>query len=331
MAHRRHRSVLAVAGFVTAATVLVSGCGESSGGGARSSAAAARAPQAADAQKAAGDQKAAGAGAAQPGPGTPAPAAPTAPTAPADPRLIAYSAQLSVRAKDVGRAVGEARSLTAAGGGYVSAESESGGDEGGAYGGGGNPPGARLTVKVPSASYQQTLDRFSGLGAVVSRTSQAEDLTQQVVDVNSRLKSQQASVDRVRALMNEAKSLSDVVSLEAELSRREADLESLQRQQQELSGRTSLSTITLEVYAENTPVAGPKKHQDGFWHSIGGALGGGWHVFGAILRGLLIAVAAVAPFLLVLAPLGWMAWRLRRRPARALAAEEQEVPEAREE
>jgi len=309
MAHMRRRPALAVVGLITAATVLVGGCSESSRSSSGADAAVAQAPRAVGDEKAAAAPAAGGApaaGTAKPGVG-----GPSAPPA-AQARLIAYSAQLALQSKDVARTLTEARGLTGAGGGYVAGESVFGEKEGT-----GGPVSGRLTLKVPSVAFQQTLDQLAGLGTVLSRSSQADDLTQQVVDVESRLKSQRASVDRVRALMADAKSLSEIVSLESELSRREADLESLQRQQQELSARTSLSTITLEVRGEAVPPAPPTKEHRGFWGSIGAALSGGWHVLGAIVRGLLVALAAVAPFLLVLGPLGWLAWRLRRRVLRS--------------
>ncbi|WP_329498734.1 DUF4349 domain-containing protein [Kitasatospora herbaricolor] len=309
-----HRpGVLAAA--VLAVAVLIGGC---SAEGGRSSSDSAKAPvQAPQAADAAG--KAAGAAPAAPATGGAAGAgAEPAPAVTADSRLIAYTAQLTLVAKDLDQAMAQARGLAAGAGGYVGKETVSGSAGSGAPGRerDGGPLGGQIVLKVPSGSYQKTLDQLAALGKVVSRNSQADDLTQQVVDVASRVQSQQASVERVRALMAQAKSLADVVSLEAELSRRQADLESLQKQQTELTAKTSLSTITLELRREAAappPAAEPAKKKDGFWASVGSALGGGWHVLSMIVKGLLIALAAVAPFLLVLAPLGWMLWYLGRR------------------
>lgn len=296
----RRRAALAVAGAVTAVTVLLGGCSADRAGGAKASSADAAAPRAEGAAPApaVGDAKSGAAGAS---------AAPEAKEV-ALPRLIAYTAQLTLRSKEMRKTLTEAQDLAVAGGGYVSSEKSGGKSVGGV------PTDAQLTLKVPSAAYQQTLDRLAGLGEVLARSSQADDLTEQVADVDSRLKTQQASVDRVRKLMAEAKSLAEIVSLESELNRREADLESLQHRQQALSARTSLSTITLHVYGETAAPVPPKEKKTGFWESVGDALGGGWNALVTIVRGLLIAVAAVAPFLLVLAPVGAVAWwRLRRR------------------
>ncbi|BFV56854.1 hypothetical protein KCMC57_up19580 [Kitasatospora sp. CMC57] len=294
----RRRAVLAVAGVATATVVLLSGCSAGERAGRSSAEAAAPKAAGAAAAPAMGDAKQPGAGGAT--------AAPEGATEATAPRLIAYTAQLSLRSKEVGRTLDQARTLATAAGGYVAGEQLSG------KAGDGGSTDARLTLKVPSAAYQQSLDQLSGLGEVVGRSSQADDLTQQVADVESRLKTQQASVDRVRKLMAEAKSLAEVVSLESELSRREAELESLQQRQQGLAARTSLSTITLQVYAESAPVPAAAKSQEGFWESVGDALSGGWHVLVAIVRGLLIGIAAVAPFLLVLAPVGVLLRRLSR-------------------
>ncbi|GAA2742741.1 hypothetical protein GCM10010440_19220 [Kitasatospora cinereorecta] len=299
----RGRRLVPVA--VAAAVLLAGGCSASHGSGASSDRAAPAVARAGAPEKAPG----AGGGAAPAVAGDKGTAGQGS-TAVAAPRLIAYKAQLSVRVTTVEGARTRALALVDTAGGYVAGEDRSAGRDGVA-------DGTTLTLKVPSAEHRKTLDALAALGTTLALTSSADDVTQQVADVDSRLKSQQASVDRVRALMAEAKSLSDVVSLESELSRREADLEALQRQQQELAGRTSLSTITLQLVAEHTEAVVAPAHEKGFWASVGGALAAGWHGLVATVRVVLMVLAGAAPFLLVLSPLGWMLWRLRRRRSAA--------------
>ncbi|WP_406204388.1 DUF4349 domain-containing protein [Kitasatospora sp. NBC_01560] len=318
------RGAAAAVAVVTVA-VLAGGCGAGAERGADSAAAAKQEGAAAAGAPAVGAAPVQPSAAAKAGAPAADGAAQTGAVPVADPRLIAYTAQLSVRTKDVAGALAKARELAAAAGGYVGAETVSGTGEGSGQSG-------QITVKVPSATFQQTLDRLAALGEVLSRRSQADDLTQQVADVSSRVQTQQASVDRVRALMAQAKTLGEVTSLEGELSRREADLESLQKQLKELSARTSLSTVTVDVRQQAAPVpVAPEKEEDGFLAAVGSALGGGWHVLVAIVRGLAVAVAAAAPFLLVLVPAA-LAFRLVRR-RRTVAAGAPAVPaeEAKEE
>ncbi|MGW6916701.1 DUF4349 domain-containing protein [Kitasatospora sp. NPDC054939] len=316
----RRRAGVAAAGMVVA-VLLAGGCGASGDRGGSGTAMKADAAAAPDLGKAAPGQgqaqNQAEAAAKPPAPnaaGSPAPAAASrAPgTAPAaDSRLIAYSAQLTIRSQDVPKVLSEARALATAAGGYVGNESTNGVPADSTAG----PMNGQITLKVPSAAYQQTLDRLAALDTVVSRRSQADDVTLQVADVESRLQTQRASVERIRALMSQAKSLQEVTTLESELARREADLESLQRQQKELAAKTSLSTITVDVRRDAKPVPDTPdaEKKDTFWGSVGDALSGGWRVLLAIVRGVAMAAAASAPFLVVLVPVVLVLRFLRRR------------------
>jgi len=134
-----------------------------------------------------------------------------------------------------------------------------------------------------------------------------------VVDTASRVRSQQRSVARVRALLDEADTVGQVVQVESELARREADLESLEAQLARLKDVTDLATI--EVTLVGRDAAGTGDDALGF---IPG-LRGGWDAFvEAVLVGLTV-VGAVLPFLLTGALLGvplFLFLRSRvRRPA----------------
>ncbi|WP_377268954.1 DUF4349 domain-containing protein [Peterkaempfera sp. SMS 1(5)a] len=311
------RAAAAAGGALLAALALLgSGCSAGSASGSKS------------ADSAVGRSAGGGAAKADIGAGSAAPA--TAPSAApgtaggaTDGRSIAYTAELELQAKDVASALEQLRGVTTAAGGYVSSETVQGGDTTTGDTSVKVPQdGSHVVVKVPSAAFDRTLSRFAQLGKVVQQHREAEDVTDKVVDVTSRLKTQRASVDRVRALMDKAEKISDVVALEGELSRREADLESLERQQEELAAQTSLSTITVDLYTVAPPVAAAKAPR-GFGSAVGHALAGGWHALYATARGLLVGLAAIAPFALVLVPAGWLAvrlWRRRRDPQPALTA-----------
>ncbi|MFR0356432.1 DUF4349 domain-containing protein [Streptomyces sediminimaris] len=231
------------------------------------------------------------------------------------PRLtssIIRTASLTVQVKAVPKALDEARTTTENAGGYVGDESTTRDDRG--------RERTRVVLRVPVAKYDEVLADLQGAGRLLDRTAKAEDVTDQVVDVDSRVKSQRASVARVRALMDRATKLSDVVELEGELSSREADLEALLAQQASLQDRTSLATITLSLSEAPVKAAAAKDDSPGFLD----ALAGGWDAFVTMLRWLAVVIGAVLPFAAVAALLGW-AWlrlvrpRLPRRPAAAPA------------
>ncbi|MBM9507368.1 DUF4349 domain-containing protein [Actinacidiphila acididurans] len=299
--HRR-RGAAAVVTAVLAGTLAVAGCSASSGNDS-SAGSAKRAAAPAQAGSGAPDRSASRADASGSTAGGTAPAGGRTTAAP-DTYLV-RTADLTVRTPHVQDALTRARDLAAAAGGYS-------GDEDTTV----DPRGrtqSSVQLRVPPAGYDKLLGDLSALGTLLERKVSVSDVTGQVVDVTSRIRSQQASVARVRALMDRAGSLTDVVTLESELSTREAALESLEAQQASLRSRVDLATVTLrlvEPAARPAPPA-PARH-DSFWTTVGHALGNGWHAFYVTVRGLLIALSVLLPFLVVAALLA-LAYRVVRR------------------
>ncbi|MFB7775596.1 DUF4349 domain-containing protein [Streptomyces bauhiniae] len=281
--------VRTLAGVLLAASLALAGCSES-GGDSKSS--YADAPTAAPG---------AGGGAAEGGK-----------SARRSPRLapsVIRTASLEVEVRDVPGALAKARQVTEDAGGYVGEESTDRDDDGSER--------TRVVLRVPAERYAEVLGSLQGTGKLLRRTARAQDVTDQVVDVDSRIKSQRASVARVRELMDRADKLTDVVALEGELSSREADLEALLAQQASLKDRSGLATITLSLAGRGAhPAAGDDT--PGFLD----ALSGGWHAFLTMLRWIALVVGAVLPFAALLALLVFL-WRrvvrprLPRRPAPA--------------
>ncbi|MFB6771426.1 DUF4349 domain-containing protein [Streptomyces sp. NPDC056337] len=305
------RPLPALAAVLLAGALALTGC--SSGGGdsgADSAAGAAKeaAPPAADDRPGAAGGDASGAKA----------------TAP--PKAVAThvirTASLTVQVEDVPKALDEARTTVENAGGYVGDEDTSRDEDG--------RERTRLELRVPVDAYQDVLDGLEGAGKLLHRGAKAQDVTDQVVDVESRVKSQRASVARVRELMDRATKLSDVVTLEGELSSRQTELEALLAQQASLKDRTSLATITLSL--AETPAEAAEDDDSGFTD----ALAGGWDAFVTMLRWLAVALGAVLPFAVVAALLA-LVWlrvvrpRLPHRTAPAPAPAESPSPAAREE
>ncbi|MGW7382882.1 DUF4349 domain-containing protein [Streptomyces sp. NPDC054794] len=298
---RSARPAQALAGILVAAALALAGCSgaKDSGGGSKSAAGAAAQE---DSGSFAADAD---------GKGGPHAARAKAPDLTAN--HIIRTASLTVQVKDVPKALDEARATAENAGGYVGKESTRRDTRG--------HERTRVVLRVPVEKYDEVLADLQGAGRLIDRTANAQDVTEQVVDVDSRIKSQRASVARVRELMDKATKLSDVVTLEGELSSREADLEALLAQQSSLKDRTSLATITLSL--TETPV---KKAAQDDSPGFVDALAGGWHVFVAMLRWIALTLGAVLPFaalagLLVLLWLRVVRPRLRRAtPAPAMTA-----------
>jgi len=168
-----------------------------------------------------------------------------------------------------------------------------------------------LTLRVPAASFEKALDDLSALGTVRNRQQSAEDVTTQVIDNDARVKAQAASVASIQRLLARARTIGEIMSVESQLSSRQAELDSLRQQQKWLADQTSMSTVqlTVERHSRSTSTA-----PAGFL----GGLGHGWHALGASTVAVGTAVGAVLPFA-VLALLVGLPVRLLLRRRRAPA------------
>ncbi|MBP2358301.1 MULTISPECIES: DUF4349 domain-containing protein [Streptomyces] len=237
---------------------------------------------------------------------------------------VIRTATLDVEVRSVPKAVAAARGAAERAGGLVSEETTERVDD--------THEMSHLVLRVPQDRYDAVLRELAGTGKLQSRTSNAKDVTGQVVDVESRIATQRASVVRVRDLMDKAEKLTDVVTLEGELSRRQADLESLLAQQASLKDRTSLATITLDLSEPYEDGEEPEDADTGFLD----ALAGGWDAFVTMLRWIAVAIGAAAPFLatavVLLALRRLLRGRLQRRhrpaPPTAAPAPAPEAPPA---
>ncbi|HSF97208.1 MAG TPA: DUF4349 domain-containing protein, partial [Ornithinibacter sp.] len=165
-------------------------------------------------------------------------------------RQLARRADISVTVEDVDAAATKVRAIATAAQGLVLSESIASESDIAATGG-----FSSITISVPTDQLDATLDRVSAIGEVYSRTTSTEDVTAQVIDTQSRLKTMQASVERVRALMTQATKLGEIVTLEAELSRRQADLEALQTQLAALEDAVALAPVEVRLSTDEQVLA----------------------------------------------------------------------------
>ncbi|OLB73921.1 MAG: hypothetical protein AUI14_25025 [Actinobacteria bacterium 13_2_20CM_2_71_6] len=221
---------------------------------------------------------------------------------PAVQRSIVYTGSMRVRVDDVNAAAGRLVGMAAGAGGFI------GGDQRQIDSG---KSTATLILRIPADKFASTLDEISRVGKEQSRQVSTQDVTANVVDLAARIQAQQASVDRVRALLAKAQTIAEITSVEGELSRREADLESLKGQQRSLDDLTALSTISVTLLGPDAAApAAAKKAETGFL----AGLKAGWKAFAASVRVVLTVLGAVLPFVVVLGvPLWLVFWWLRRR------------------
>lgn len=154
-----------------------------------------------------------------------------------DGRVIIYTSSMVVEVESVPLATQQSKAAIAGLGGLVFGQDTT------------TQPFARtvLTFKVLPAVFDEALARLGELGDVESQQVSTDDVTDVVVDLESRIITSEASVERLRTFLENAISLEDVAALEAQLLIRETDLERLRGQLRTIQDQAALATIFLTL------------------------------------------------------------------------------------
>src|SRR5690606_23508840 len=114
----------------------------------------------------------------------------------------------------------------------------------------GNPGRAELTLRVPANRLDGVLNELKALGEARDTTISSTDVTQQSQDVSARITALETSVDRLLALLERADDTDTLITIERELSQRQAELEGLKAQKRYLDDQVSMSTLAVYLVAE---------------------------------------------------------------------------------
>lgn len=152
-------------------------------------------------------------------------------------RDIIFTADLSVAATDVATAAAEAIRIVEGHGGFVFSRDSAATPE----------AVTTLTFRVPPDGFQQALDDLATIGDVRTQSVAAEDVTGTVVDLESRIATAEASVERLRTFLEGATDVQQVAQLERELLDRETQLETLRGQLRTIRDHVSLATIVVRL------------------------------------------------------------------------------------
>ncbi len=199
-------------------------------------------------------------------------------------RDVVKTATISVTADDPPAAADRASALATEAGGRVDGRTE--------YGGSAlDRARITLTLRVPADKLDGVIDGLKGLGTVESLDMQAEDVTSQRVDLDARIKALQTSVDRLLAIMRDARDPSALIEAESALSQRQADLDSLRAQRAALGEQISYSTVTVDLVAGATGGPAPEEYR-GFL----GQMERGWDALVDTGSNLLLLVGLLLPW-----------------------------------
>lgn len=226
------------------------------------------------------------------------------PTIPSLRRVIRH-AQLYVEVEDFDAAARRLMQIAEDAGGFVADSSftESGG-----------VPQGYFTLRVPTPRFASTVNAVEQIGKVLQRRATGQDVTEEFIDLQARVRNLERHELRLLAFMDRAVKVSDLLAIEQEVARVRGEIERLTGRLRFIDHRVELATIeaTVQEKAKRTSVA--------FW-DVQASLQKVQAAFLATLRTILSAIektvvliTALVPVLLLVAAAWLVIRRIRRVP-----------------
>ena len=183
---------------------------------------------------------------------------------------IIYTGSMSLETTGFDTAVQALTELADSLGGYLESSTMGGGGRGYRWG--------EYTVRVPSAQFQNFLNRAGELAHVTWQNQNLESITETYYDTEGRLKTQQIKLERLQKLLAQAENMEDIITLESAISETEWNIENLSGTLRHYDALVDFATITVnlqEVYKYSDTEELPENFGD----RMGTALSRGWSSF----------------------------------------------------
>ena len=167
-------------------------------------------------------------------------------------------------------------------------------------------------VRVPVTAFHGFTTELASLGVAESQSINGQDVTEEFVDLEARLKNQRVLEERIIKLLDDRTGdIKDIIAVEEQLARVRGEIERMEGRLRYLKDRTSLTTVTIDVREDKTYVPpAPPTLASRVASSWTGSLGG----LQKFAENALVVVVALVPWafvlLVVLVPFSWY---LRRR------------------
>jgi len=146
---------------------------------------------------------------------------------------MTYEAGVTLRVTDLKTASAQIVALVKAQGGYVQQQNNQ-----------------FMVLKVPAAELEKTIAELEKVGRVVDKRISAEDVTDTMFDINTRIDNLEKLREQMLTLLAKSTKMTDMITIEKELARITNELELLKGRKRNMEGRISFSKLTVNLVTE---------------------------------------------------------------------------------
>ncbi|MCX4247092.1 DUF4349 domain-containing protein [Paraliomyxa miuraensis] len=163
-------------------------------------------------------------------------------------RHIIYTATMQVSVFNLEDAMAKAEALPDRYGGYVQTMS-----------------GTYFVMRIPAVKLRPAMDELAALGVVDSRTLDAQDVTEEYLDIETRIEVLEATQKQMTELLSKARTVEEALKVRQALDQITMELEVLKGRLRRLESLTSYSTLTFSLVERGPHTATPSSNDPFPW------------------------------------------------------------------
>ncbi|MEH7482763.1 DUF4349 domain-containing protein [Neobacillus drentensis] len=208
-------------------------------------------------------------------------------------QMVIYQADLQLRVKKFDQTVRILEEKVLKYGGYI-AESNVSKE-------GNEQVSGSIKIRIPQKHFQTFLhDAESQAAEVLQRSITGQDVTEEYVDLESRLKSKKVVEERLLTFMKSAVKTEDLLKISADLASVQEEIEIIEGKMKFLENQTSLSTVTITLYEKSVVVPTINKDKLNTWEKTKKQFMNSINMLLVGLSGLVVFIVGNLPVLAIL-------------------------------
>ncbi|HEX4338544.1 MAG TPA: DUF4349 domain-containing protein [Polyangiaceae bacterium] len=222
-------------------------------------------------------------------------------------RMVISEVQLSLRADSPSRAAERASALASRAGGYVLSRDASSSEN--------TVVRVAMVVRVPVEKLESVMGELRETGSLLDESRTGRDVTEEFSDTKAELGAKRKLEERLLGILGAAKSVKEMLEVEGELARVRGEADKLEGRTRYLQNRASLATITLSIVSPAQPYV-PVAESVG--SRLRNAFSESCSLGFQVTTSIIVALGAMAPFLVPVAAGLYLVLRHRRASRKAM-------------
>ncbi len=221
-------------------------------------------------------------------------------------KMVIYQADLQLRVKKFEQTVKNFEEKAETYGGYIASSNVT--KEGQ------EQVSGSITIRIPQKNFQAFLHDAEGQAAeVLQRNITGQDVTEEYVDLESRLKSKRVVEERLLSFMKTATKTEDLLKISADLAAVQEEIETIQGKMKFLENQTSFSTVTITLYENKVIVPDIERDKLNTWEMTKKQFMKSTNMLLSLVSGLVVFIIGNLPILVILAIIGFAVFLFYRK------------------